>query len=329
MSEDRETQADAPAANTPAAEAPAEAETANATEALPAPATHEAPAVQTAPEPKPGAPVEESEATATEVLAAVDRAGDLSGEAAPAPVEAAESAATTVIPEGRPPIVLPDEMPSAGPTEPVAQAPVLSIPDDKILVSANHPMAALYMQTPMPPDLRGNRGPGVAIALLATIVFAALFGAVLYFAAGTGASFDMLVQLFLWPFIAAVATFFIGYVLLILIVGRAGWWAHVLGGFLVAALVWAATDAGLAFATYQLSGASGLSNLLDGSVTPITVIQHYGLLLPSVAAGVIAREVIVWFGAWIGARGRKVSRANAEALAEYETALAEAQAKQP
>lgn len=46
-------------------------------------------------------------------------------------------------------------------------------------------------------------------------------------------------------------------------------------------------------------------------------------------AGIVAREVSVWFGAWIGARGRKMKRLNAEAITEYETALAEVQAKQP
>ncbi len=49
---------------------------------------------------------------------------------------------------------------------------------------------------------------------------------------------------------------------------------------------------------------------------------------PVVAAVLVAREVTVWFGAWIGTRGRRITRANADAIAEYEAALAEVQAKQ-
>ena len=50
-------------------------------------------------------------------------------------------------------------------------------------------------------------------------------------------------------------------------------------------------------------------------------------LIVAIIADVIAREVTVWFGAWIGSRGRKVARKNAAAVAEYEIALAEVQAK--
>ena len=57
-------------------------------------------------------------------------------------------------------------------------------------------------------------------------------------------------------------------------------------------------------------------------------IGEFGLSIPTIAAALVAREATIWFGAWIGARGRKLKARNAEALAEYEVALAEAQAKQ-
>ncbi|MFC6233740.1 hypothetical protein ACFPZL_01390, partial [Leucobacter soli] len=227
--------------------------------------------------------------------------------------------------EARPAIVLPDELPSAGPS-----AAPAAVPEDKILVSADHPMAALYMQTPLPPDLRGNRGAGVLISVLATVVFAVLFAALLYFWIGLDSTQSALLDAGLWPFAGATAAFFIGMVLLVVIVGRAGWWAYVLGGFLVGALAWAATVVSAAYSSYLFYGGTGLAALLPGgSITPLGVIEHFGLTLPAIAAGVIAREVTVWFGAWIGSRGRRVSRSNAEAVSEYEAALAEAQAKRP
>ncbi|MCB1273093.1 MAG: hypothetical protein KDB25_01665 [Leucobacter sp.] len=305
-----------------------------------APAAPAAPAAQAAPA-APGAPVEESAVTATDVLAAVDRAGELGAEPAtsglgPADDHAAPAAAEPV--GHRPPIAVPDEMPSAGPipdavalpATPAAPAPA----DDRVLVSASHPMAALYMQTPMPPDMRGNRGAGVLISVLATLVFALLFGAVLLFWAGGPAQpVPVLMQTGLWPLAAAAAAFFVGMALLVLIVGRAGWWAYVLGGFFVGVLVWLATIAGVTYSVILISGTTGLTQIVTGGapgagVTVLGLIAFYGLQIPAIAAGVIAREVTVWFGAWIGARGRRMSRSNAEALAEYEASLAEAQAKQ-
>ena len=53
------------------------------------------------------------------------------------------------------------------------------------------------------------------------------------------------------------------------------------------------------------------------------------VLEPHAEPVVAAREASIWFGAWIGARGRKMKRLNAEAITGYETALAEVQAKQP
>lgn len=367
MSEDRETPAGAPAADpqtgaTPSAPQPGAA----APGQQEAPAAHEAPN-QSGTETAAGAPVEESEATTTEVLAAVDRAGVLSSEAAPQSVAAEQNAAAdTAVPapqtpapaagvlaevagatpvtapaEERAPIVLPDEMPSAGPSSPPAPpetpAAYARPDDDKILVSADHPIAALYMQTPMPPDLRGNRGAGVMIALLSTLVFAVLYaGALALWVAPTtppSAFVSTMLQFGLWPVVAASAAFFIGLALLVLIVGRAGWWAYVLGGFLVGVLVWAAAIVGVAYTASRLDETVRLAELLGGEFAagfaPLDLLRYFGLTVPTIAAGLIAREVIVWFGAWIGARGRRITRSNSEAIAEYEAALAEAQTTQP
>lgn len=196
--------------------------------------------------------------------------------------------------------------------------------DGEIRVAADHPMAGLYLQSPLPPEIRGNRGMGVLIALLATVGFAVVSaGVVAAMLAPELAPSQfvdgLLAQLLSWAFISGVVAFFIGLALLVVIVGRAGWWAYVLGGFFVGAFVWLATVAGLAV------DESGLSVLLN--VSPLALLTSYGLTLPAIAAGLVGREVSVWFGAWIGARGRRMKARNAAALTEYEAALAEVQAK--
>ncbi|MBO1902343.1 hypothetical protein J4H92_10335 [Leucobacter weissii] len=299
-----------------------------------------------------GAPVEEAEATTTEVRAAVDRAvaaesnetgsevadpGPIGTDAVPAEPPATEPFTPVERTEAeRPLIALSEELPSAGPApEPVVETEAPRVPEGKVLVSADHPIAALYMQTPMPPELRGNRGAGVLISLLATLAFALVHAGViaLWLAPSTppSAFLEELLRAGLWPVVAASVAFFIGLALLVLIVGRAGWWAYVLGGFLVGALVWIGALAGAALTAYQANGAVGLVELIGGDpaagIDAIDVIRHFGLELPVIGAAIAAREVTVWFGAWIGSRGRKLKRLNAEAIAEYEAALAEVQAK--
>lgn len=304
-----------------------------------------------------GAPVEETAASSTEVLAAVERAGEVGLPGAPAgeaPAAAETVVETTVVEEvavdaaggtavvsetvvaetvavaepARPTIAIADELPSAGPSEPAPTQlqPAAAVPvrDGEIRISADHPMAALYMQTPMPPDLKGNRGAGVLIAILATIGFAIVYTGVLALLLApqlppsrfVGGLVDALIS---WSTIFAVVAFFVGLVVLVLVVGRAGWWAYVLGGFLVALLVWVATYAGFVI------DAGGFNDLLRFRLADLL---NVAFMPPVVAAVLVAREVTVWFGAWIGTRGRRITRANADAIAEYEAALAEVQAKQ-
>ncbi|MBK0419553.1 hypothetical protein JD276_10955 [Leucobacter sp. CSA1] len=342
-----------------------------------------------------GSPVEETEASLNEVLAAVERAKDARTEpetaggerlddegsiAVPAedlppvgePVEREETGAAADRSESavvvastgaagpsnqsgrslgpepateRTSIVELEELPSAGPTERDADAAGLpgldsvdapereaareradAERDGEIRISADHPMAALYMQTPMPPELRGNRGAGVLIAVLATLGFALVYAGVLALWAAPELAPSQFVdgiveQLTSWSFIAAAAAFLVGLIVLVLVVGRAGWWAYVLGGFLVGALVWFAGTAGGAV------DRAGFGALLERS--PLSLVDQFGLAVPAIAAGLVAREATIWFGAWIGARGRRMTAKNAELLAEYETALAEVRAKKP
>lgn len=341
-----------------------------------------------------GSPVEQTEATDTQVLAAVERAAEVSAPTDAAATDAADvtdaaeaaSVASETASKGeseRPVIAAATEPPSAGKletaeeifaahpgranaepretaatevaaaaaaaterpaattslseeglaavsaraSESASDAGLPPVRDGEIRISADHPMAALYMQSPMPPEIKGNRGAGLLIALLATIGFALVYAGVLAlwlaptFPPSTFLDQGLLPWIMNWGFAAAAIGFFVGFALLVLIVGRAGWWSYVLGGLLVAAFTWAVAIVGFAL-DERFSG-------MTVSLQPLNLLSEYGLFFPVIAAGLVAREVSVWFGAWIGARGRKVKRQNAQALAEYETALAEVQAKQP
>lgn len=318
----------------------------------------------------PGAPVEETQASETEVLRAVERARDTAdgasdvegtddeSAAAPTPVRAESDtsdeaerarrqaisevdtqldmapAPTTVVADAAAPDY--DELPSAAsPLGAAAPAALPPVRDGEIRISADHPMAALYMQTPMPPEIRGNRGAGVLISLLATVVFAAVYLGMIAlwiapdFPPSQFLNEGLLPWLTSWLFIVPTVAFFVGLSLVVLVVGRAGWWAYVLGGFLVAALVGVAAMvtislAGTPYATPQ-EMAPGFT---FGLPAVPEMVNRFGLTVPVIGAALIAREAVIWFGAWIGARGRRMKLRNAEALAEYETALVEAQAKQ-
>lgn len=331
-----------------------------------------------------GSPVEQDETTETQVLAAVERAGEVSAPSAETAGESgsegstADPSAESSSTSERPVIAAMKETPSAGaqlsaeeifashPPAGTAQRAVLAgapavstdekaseapdeaasvetvgdptpeaapdgelspIRDGEIRISSDHPMAALYMQTPMPPEIRGNRGAGVLIALLATVSFAAVFagGLALWLAPSFPPSTFLSQGLMPWVvnigFGAAALGFFIGFTILVLIGGRAGWWVYAIFGLLVAAFTWGAALLGYA-----------LNDRFAGeivSLQPGALASEYGLILPVIIAAIVAREVTVWFGAWVGARGRRVKRQNAEAIEEYESALAEARTTQP
>lgn len=244
------------------------------------------------------------------------------------PAAAAPAAPGTAVPAPER-VVAPTDLPSAAaePTEVSALPPIADGParDGEIRISPDHPMAALYTQSPLPPEVRGNRGAGTLIALLATVGFAVVYAGVIalwlapQYPPSSYLDEGLIPSLASVGFGAAVVSFFIALTLLVIIVGRAGWWAYVLGGFFVAALVWAGTVLGGGLHDRFILG-QGVS------WNPFELMAAYGLQIPVLTAALVAREITIWFGAWIGARGRKIKQQNAEALAEYEQALTEAQA---
>jgi len=182
-----------------------------------------------------------------------------------------------------------------------------------------------YTAQPAQPARRGNRLFGTVIALLGTVVFAVVYAAVasLFFVFNPSvdnAAATLTRFLVNFAFIVPVAFFAIAFILLVLILNRAGWWAYIIGGFVVAAIVYAGSIVGAYLAVQGWTMTSGelgefLRSLL---MDPLPL-----------AAAVVAREVSVWTGAWVASRGRKVKERNQAARAEYDRAVTEAPASVP
>ena len=171
----------------------------------------------------------------------------------------------------------------------------------------------IYVQAPSKPKPKSNRGFGIAVSLLATAVFALLYAGIL---AGilivNNGSVNLVDEVLARaPYWIPVIFFFLAMALLVTVVNRGGWWAYVLGGFVVAAIVYASYLGGVLI---------GVANTITPNQVADTVRQ--ALLSPAaIISFLVAREVPIWFGAWIASRGRKVRERNAEAQAEYERVL--------
>ncbi|MGO4104369.1 hypothetical protein AB4Y63_10490 [Leifsonia sp. YAF41] len=178
----------------------------------------------------------------------------------------------------------------------------------------------IYVQAPTPPTPAGNRAGGILIALIATVAYAILFAIAAFVISGvTSVTVAQAITTFsefvVRPvFFIPVIFFFIAFSLLIAIVNRGGWWAYVVFGFLVAVIVYFS----------YIGGA--LLTVQAWTMTPTEAAHFIGTqwLNPgAIAAAVIAREVPIWFGAWIAARGRKVTARNIEARQEYDRLIDE------
>ncbi|HXR45768.1 MAG TPA: hypothetical protein VN759_13210, partial [Pseudolysinimonas sp.] len=178
----------------------------------------------------------------------------------------------------------------------------------------------VYVQTPVPPRPRGNRVVGVLLALLGALVFAVVYaavvGVILYFRSADlfGASFNaFLGTAFFW---VPILVFTLGFILLVLIVNRAGWAAHVFGSLLLAFVVYFASIGLLLLVGNVFRGANQPVTFAALAVNPLVI-----------ASAIIAREVAIWLGLAIAARGRRVKARNVEARAAFDRELAQKKAE--
>ncbi len=175
----------------------------------------------------------------------------------------------------------------------------------------------VYLEAPVPPKPRGNRGFGSVLALLSAVAYALLFAVavviVFYFFTGR-MTLDFVGQ----PnFFVPVLYFALGSVLLVLILNRANWWAYVIGSIFVAILVYFGT-----IGTLLLGGGIVL-------MTPEEAASAFAKALRNpivIAAALIAREVALWAGAGISARGRRIRADNLEERAAFDREAAEQRA---
>lgn len=216
------------------------------------------------------------------------------------------------------------EMPSAAEPE---IAPVAQPQPGPVTITPDHPMAALYMQQPDPPQKKANRLAGLFISLLGTLGFGLIYAGLLAVWLAPKFPPSTFLQEGLFPYLVSLGfvipcvAFFVTMLILVLIFNRSGWWVYAVLGVLVAAATWLAAGVG-----YSMS--PQLSTQPEGAEHDIRRFLEFSLTIPALLAAVAGREVAVWFGAWIGARGRKVKAKNVAAQAEYEQKLAELRAPQ-
>jgi hypothetical protein len=237
-----------------------------------------------------------------------------------APAEAATGEVPELVEPAAPPVAAVDHAnastsvadpvvePEAVPVETSAVDPVVAATP---VVASPASQQVVYMAPPIPPKRRGNRGVGVLLSIVGAILFAAVYGVV------SAVIIDFQSRDFFGPqfvsflgsafFWIPVVVFLVGLVLLVLLLNRAGWWAHVLGSLVLAFVVYFGMIGLLLF----------VGNTLHESPTSVT----FAALATNpwvIAAAVVTREVSIWIGLAIAARGRRVRARNIETRAAFD-----------
>lgn len=230
----------------------------------------------------------------------------------------------------------PDDRASAAPVAATAAAPVAAVAagsaaDDRPTAEVAPPAYAaeptrassgpqpIFVQAPEAPRPRGNRGAAGAIGLLAALAFAVLYLlAILSLGLLTG-DLDWagipeaaLAALTTWGLWAPTVAFFLGFWLLGAVINRGRWGHWVVWGLVVGVIAWAGYLVGVLFDApfWMITAREGLTLLADNVLAPLAIV-----------AFVLGRELTIWFGAWVAARGRRVTEINDEAQREYERTL--------
>ncbi|MFD1714757.1 hypothetical protein ACFSBZ_09770 [Amnibacterium flavum] len=204
-------------------------------------------------------------------------------------------------------------------TRPVDSAPASTAP--ATVNTAGEPRT-VYIETPQPPKKKGNRGVGSLISLAATIVFAAVWAGVAALIIAVVTPGDQFATYFLdfvksAAYWAPIAAFLVAMILLVLVLNRGGWPWYIIGGLVVAVIVYGGYLLGALLTVAQQITPSEVGSFLSrNSISPLAI-----------AAGIVAREVSIWTGAAIAARGRRVKARNLETRAAYDRADAERKAE--
>lgn len=175
------------------------------------------------------------------------------------------------------------------------------------------PPQTVYVTAPTPPKPKGNRLVGVLLAIVATVVFAAVYAGVatvlIVVVKPIVVTGGVTVFLSSSAFFAPVLAFLVAMILWALLANRASWWSWVIGSLVIALITYFASIGALML----FAGGFGL--------TPTLATKYFLELLANpymIAAALIARECAIWFGAAIAKRGRKVRERNYEAWQAFE-----------
>ncbi|MFS0854053.1 ABC transporter [Microbacterium sp. 179-I 3D4 NHS] len=193
------------------------------------------------------------------------------------------------------------------------------VPSEPGVAAAPAQPQPIFVQAPEPPRDRGNRGTAGAIGLLATLAFALLYlGATIGLRAIAGevtaqnVGETALAPLMTWGFWTPVVVFFLGFWFLGAIINRGRWGLWVVFGIIVGVIAYAGHILGQLFEApfWKVSASAGLELVGEQMLAPLAI-----------AAFVFARELTIWFGAWVARSGARKTELNAEAQREYERTL--------
>lgn len=215
-------------------------------------------------------------------------------------------------------VIVDDDTAAAPATESSTDAPVRTAEVTPTTTQPAGPQV-VYVHTPPPPRKAGNRGIGSLLALLSALVYAALLAVVtmIIFAITLGGAVTFA---FLGSanFYVPVLFFALASVLVVLVVNRAGWAAHVIGSLVVGVVVYFGTIGALLLTQGVILLTPDEAAALFSGVARNPIV---------IAAALLAREVALWSGAIIGRRGRKLKVRNAEAHQAWQREVAETKAE--
>ena len=204
--------------------------------------------------------------------------------------------------------------------EPASTVEPVETPVAEAVTASN--VQTVYVTAPIPPKRKGNRGMGILLSILATIVFGVVYlgvAALLILFVKPGGVADAISTFIVGPvFYLPTAIFLVLMILWVLLVNRAGWSAWVIGSLIIAAITYFASIGALLL----MAGGFGLT--ADDAVMKF---REWAVNPAIIAAALLAREVAIWFGAAIAARGRKVRARNEVARDEFEREQAEKRAE--
>lgn len=184
------------------------------------------------------------------------------------------------------------------------------------------PVQTVYVTAPTPPRPKGNRGFGVLMAFLATIVFAVAYAgvsALLIMFVNSGLVAGAVSSFVANPlFYVPVIAFLIIMIIWALLANRASWWSWVIGSLVVAVVTYFASIGALLLMVggFGLTASAATVAFVGFAINPLII-----------AAALLARESAIWFGAAIAKRGRKVRERNYAAWQAFESEEAQKRAE--